>query len=251
MKTVSKILFFLVFMMSTHAKVILIDPGHGGEDCGAKGKIWEKQKKELRVVCEKEITLGISKKIQELLKGSHRVYLTRSVDREISLDERARLADKINADIFISVHINSSNSKISHGFETYYLDNHKDIAVKRIEEIENKSLKGENLIINQILIDLVVERTAPKSKKLAGLIHKNLKRKIEKRYGIKDRGIKPALFYVLALSKRPAVLLEVGFLSNEDEVRKILSPTFQKNYAQAVVKGIKQYLYTKSPLSLF
>lgn len=247
------LVFTIYFILPTlcHSRVILIDPGHGGEDCGAKAKLWGTKKKLLRVICEKDIALSIAKRIRRKLKKDFTVYLTRSIDRSISLEDRAKMADKISADIFISVHINSSLSRNSRGIETFYLDNHKDATIKKIEELENKNLKGSALIIDQILTDLVIERTAPQSKALAASIHSFISKNISKKYKLVDRGIKPAKFYVLALSKRPSILLEAGFLSNQHEVKKILSKKFQNAYANAVYKGIKKYFKNDTKISLF
>ncbi len=246
-------LFLFLFTIKSYSQVVLIDPGHGGDDCGAKGKIWNKKRTKLKVACEKDIALSIAKKIHAKVRKKYKSYLTRSVDREVTLDERAKLADKISADIFISVHINSSPSKSSHGFETYYLDNHDNAAVTKVENVENRGVKGKQMVINQILADLVIERTAPQSKLLANLIHNRITWKVVKQHKLVDRGAKPALFYVLALSKRPSILLEVGFLSNPKEIKKIMSPKFQDAYADAVYQGIRKYFLKnkKKKLNLF
>jgi N-acetylmuramoyl-L-alanine amidase len=233
---------FTLFINCSFGFTILIDPGHGGEDNGAETKLPLKKGK-WKPVKEKDIALSLAKKIhQELEKRKFNSYLTRSVDRTVSLAERAELADKIKADIFISVHVNSSTKNAPRGFETYYLDNHKDSAVKKVENVENKDLKGEELIINKILTDLVIERTVKSSKSLAVNIHSKIQRLVGRRYKLKDRGVKPGLFYVLALTKRPAILLEVGFLSNSRELKRIMGATFQRRYARAVAIGIENFI---------
>jgi len=236
-------LFTILFTTSSMAQSILIDPGHGGEDCGAKGKIWIK--KTLKVICEKDIALSIAKIIHKRLSKNYSTYLTRSLDRTVTLEERAELADKIKADIFISIHINASTSKSSHGLETFYLDNHDNAAVKKVEEVENKNTKGEQVIINKILADLVIDRTAPSSRKMAKLVHHEISTKISKKYKITDRGVKPAIFYVMALSKRPSILLEVGFMTNPRELKKLITKRFQSDYANAVASGIEKYFQKK------
>ncbi len=242
-------LALVLFSLNVNAQVILIDPGHGGEDCGARAKLTEgKSKSEF---CEKDLALSISKKIHAKLDKTFKTYLTRSVDRTVSLQERADLAEKIKADLFISVHLNASAHHSSHGYETFYLDNHKDAAVKKVEEIENSNIKGEDLIVNQILIDLVIDRTAPQSKSLARAVHRRLNTNVKTRFKLVNRGIKPAVFYVLALSKRPAILLEAGFMSNDKEMHKILDDDFQERYADAVAKGVEDYFAKKPTISLF
>lgn len=237
-----KILFFSLFLYQVSAKKVLIDPGHGGEDCGAKAKIWKK--KRLKIVCEKDIALSIAKKIKSYIEknSSHSAYLTRLIDKTISLQKRSELADTIKADIFISIHLNASEIKSSHGFETYYLDNHDDVAIKKIENVENADSNIEKVIINQILASLVVERVAPSSKELGKLVHHQISNAIEKKYSMKDRGLKPGLFYVLALSKRPSILLEAAFLTNSKEAQKARTRKFQEQYSKAVATGIIKYL---------
>ena len=229
---------FGIFALTTQifGKVILIDPGHGGSDLGARNKASTKS-----VVYEKNLALDLAKRIQKLLKKRHTVYLSRSFDVDVELAERAEKAEKVKADLVISVHINSSRDSKSHGVETYYLGNNKDTAVKKIERIENEKLGAPPSIIQQILADLIVSKTVPKSKSLASHIHKNIMRRMKKKYKLKDRGIKPAIFYILALSKRPGVLLEVGFMSNKEELRLMQTTKFKNDYAKAVVEGINLY----------
>lgn len=222
---------------------ILIDPGHGGEDHGASG-YYKKGKKRFSIK-EKDLALGIALRLKEKLSKNYNTYLTRSIDRTLSLANRAEIADKVNADLFISIHINGSRKKSSNGFETYYLDNHDDAAVKKVEAVENKSLKGEALIIDKILTDLVIDRTVTSSKGLAKSIHSRIRKKIKRRFKMIDRGVKPGLFYVLALTKRPAILLEAGFISNYREVAKMRTKKFQDAYATAVADGIHMYLKDK------
>lgn len=242
---VKLILFLLCFSTAGFSYTILIDPGHGGEDKGAVTLHYDG--KVLREIHEKDLTLEISKKIYaKLQEKKYQVYLTRSIDRDVSLEKRAELAEKVKADLFISVHMNSSTTSESHGFETYYLDNHSNVAVKKVEDVENKNLDGDQLIIHQILTDLVVEKTVVSSKSLANSIHLELKSNLQG-FQIKDRGHKAGLFYVLALSKRPAVLLEVGFLSNPKELDKLSGESFQKKYSEAVVRGIDKYFYSGKP----
>ncbi|MBY0414736.1 MAG: N-acetylmuramoyl-L-alanine amidase [Bdellovibrionales bacterium] len=239
----SSLLFIVAILClsQAHAFTILIDPGHGGEEDGAvavtQGEVPP------RSIKEKDIALEIAKRIYELLqKKNYSVYLTRSVDRTVTLPERAAIAEKTKADLFISVHINSSPESGAVGFETYYLDNHDDVAIKKVEKTENIQSSGDNVVVQQILVDLVVEQTVSTSKPLAESIHSELKSTIGKKYKIPSRGIKPGLFFVLALSKRPGVLLEVGFISTYKERVRMMDPKFQDGYARAVVDGIEKYI---------
>lgn len=227
------------------ALTILIDPGHGGEEDGAVAVTQGEAVP--RTIKEKDIALAISKRIHELLQQkNYSVYLTRSMDRTVTLPERAAIAEKTRADLFISVHINSSPESGAVGFETYYLDNHNDVAIKKVEKTENIQPDGENVVVQQILVDLVVDQTVSTSKPLAMSIHSELKTAVGKKYRIPSRGVKPGLFYVLALSKRPGVLLEVGFISTQKERVRMMDPKFQDTYARAVVKGIENYIKARN-----
>ncbi|MFG1498776.1 N-acetylmuramoyl-L-alanine amidase [Halobacteriovorax sp. XZX-3] len=241
----------ILFVSQTFAATVLIDPGHGGEDCGAKAKVWRKKK--LNVVCEKDVTLKIAVKLKKYINETkrHRAYLTRTIDKTVSLQKRADMADIIKADIFISIHLNAAEDNSSSGFETYYLNNHQDAAIAKIEAVENRDLEGKQVIINNILTDLVVERVAPESKKLGTKVHDELGKLLTKNYKMKDRGLKPGLFYVLALSKRPSILLEAGFLTNTTEASLVLDDWFHHLYAKYSAKGIISYLDSISGPSLF
>ncbi len=242
--------FFLSFILClffsrANALTILIDPGHGGEDDGAKKETVGRNPPE--VIKEKDIALSIAQKIYEKLSNlNHTVFLTRSFDRTVSLPERAAIAEKTKADLFISVHINSSPEAGAVGFETYYLDNHNDVAIKKVEKTENVQTKGDEVVVQQILVDLVIDQTVNTSKPLAQNIHSEIKNSVGRKYGIQSRGIKPGLFYVLALSKRPGVLLEVGFISTQKERVRMMNPKFQEDYANAVVRGIQNFVKIKT-----
>lgn len=228
----------LTFILSNtiNAQVIVIDPGHGGEDTGAKTSF----KGEL--VQEKDLSLIYSKLLYKELKRDYSVYLSRSIDRTVGLNERAELNEKVNADLFLSIHLNSAHGQAANGFEIYYLDNHDDLAVKKIEDEENRSFLDEDKSIDKILLDLIIQKSVVKSRKLANLVHKSLKHGVIKQYKMKDRGVKPGLFYVLAKAQRPSILIEVGFMSSPLEMNRLLNKNFQKSFVLGLKKGIKEYL---------
>jgi N-acetylmuramoyl-L-alanine amidase len=240
--------FFIIFSKLLFSMTILIDPGHGGEDDGAKVDVLSKGK--VATIKEKDLSLSISERLYEILSKKYNVFLTRSMDRTVSLSERAGIAEKVKADLFISIHINSSPSGNAVGFETYYLDNNNDVAVKKVEKTENIKPANDEAIVQQILVDLVVEQTVSTSKPLAQSIHSEIKKTIGNRYRVSSRGVKAGLFYVLALSKRPGVLLEVGFISTPKERQRMMNPKFQTEYVTAVAKGIEQYLRSNLDLKM-
>ena len=146
-----KLLILLCFCFNIHAKVVLIDPGHGGEEIGAVGEIKSSKRQK---IYEKDLSLRLALKVKKYLNLSQNTttYLTRSLDRTVGLQERADMADILKADLFISLHFNSSTNTQSQGFELYYLDNNSNVAAEKVERAENLNLKGEELIVNQILV---------------------------------------------------------------------------------------------------
>lgn len=238
-----KILFllFIFYISPVNAKVVLIDPGHGGEEIGAVGFL---DNKKTRKLYEKDLALKMAIKLKDQLSKSTSAYLTRSLDRTVSLQERADLADMVKADLFLSIHFNSSTNAQSHGFEIYYLDNNSNGAAHKVEKAENLNLKGEELIVNQILVDLVVQQTVTHSKQLAREVHEKV-RPVIKSHKIDDRGIKPGLFYVLALSKRPGILIEVGFVSNPTELQKVKQDKFLAELSKAISTGVLNFIKTQ------
>lgn len=234
----------LLFATGVRAAVILIDPGHGGNEVGAIGVINPKSKHP-QSFNEKDLTLQFSAILKKQLEKKHLVYLTRTSDRFVSLDERAKLADTVKADLFISLHFNSSTDHSAYGIETYYLDNHDDKAVKKVETVENAELIGNNQIINKILIDLSIKLTTHHSKILAQKIHEKSLTALRKKFKVRDRGYKAGLLYVLALSKRPGVLIEGGFISQPHELEKMQNSAYLQQYAIGISAGIDEYFKVK------
>lgn len=176
-------------------KLIIIDAGHGGSDPGAVS---------VNNRFEKNFTLPVALKVRDLLKkqANIEVVMTRDADVYPTLKDRSDLANKLNADVFISIHGNKAvGAPAANGTETYYY----------------KSAKG---------------------KELASNIHKNL----IKALGLKDRGVKEANYHVLRETKMPAALLEIGFLSNYSDEKLMFTDSFQDKAAQAIVKGILEFL---------
>jgi len=235
------------------ADIILIDPGHGGHDLGAIAKLnitaKSSPKKTTITILEKDLSLRLALLLREELQEKFTVYLTRLDDRYVSLEDRSSLADKVKATLFISLHFNSTADHTAQGIETYYLDNHQDKAVKKVEAIENAEISGTSPIVNHILIDLAIKMTTRASKDLAMLVHQASVSKIHQdKYPIKDRGYKPGLLYVLALSKRPGILIEGGFMSNSKELERIHSDSYLKSYAKGIAVGVKKFFEKKPPV---
>ncbi len=220
-------------------KTIVLDPGHGGIDLGAVGR------KHLQ---EKEANLAIAKALKKKLENyGLRVLLTRPDDRFVALSERTRFANDQKADLFISIHCNSSaNSKKANGFETYFLSDAKTDWERAVLTRENSAMQYEDANIDSVTKDDVNLILADLSQ------NENLKESYALALEIQtagvdvlkdvDRGVKQAGFYVLRGNFMPAVLVECGFLSNLAEEKKLNSGKYRESVAQAIFLGIVNYI---------
>ena len=219
------------------AGTIVIDPGHGGKDPGALGK---------RKLKEKDLTLKIArlvkKDLNKRLKSS--VVLTRDRDVYIPLDERTAIANSKEADLFVSIHVNSSPNRKATGVETYYLGEAQDEEALRVAARENAATPEEmSDIVQYIIRDL--ERTGNRNEsiRLATLIQEKLSGDLAKKYsGIKSNGVKKALFYVLVKSNMPSVLVEVSFISNPKDEKRLRTDKYLNVIAKSISAAIIKYI---------
>lgn len=215
---------------------IVIDPGHGGGDPGAISS---------HGVKEKDVVLDISKRLKkELTARGIEVVMTRDRDKFVSLNRRTQLANNSGADFFVSIHSNAARAKGVNGFEVYYLSNAIDDNARAIEAAENSSLKVEessfyykNTALEATLWDLVYTENREESIELA----RNITEAVDHSTSFKNRGIKSARFYVLKGTQIPSVLVEVGFISNSSDEKKLTSPSYKQAIACAIAKGILNY----------
>ena len=217
---------------------IIIDPGHGGKDSGAVGRQGLK---------EKDLTLDIGKRAYHLFKKvmpNAEVILTRKADRFVSLEERVSIANKNRGDVFISLHINSSENNGAKGFEVYSLDVASDRHSERLAARENKSFAGENKGVNFILADLRAYSNRNDSNYLAKVIAGGLNSQFSGRLVpdlLNDRGYNQAIFQVLFV-EMPAVLTELFFISNPKEERLLKSEVGRELCARGIVLGVAKFL---------
>lgn len=222
------------------AFTVVVDPGHGGEQEGARAPDG---------VVEKDVSLAISRRIAARLKRmGARVVLTRTGDIGVPLANRAALATAIRADMFLSVHLNSmptaEQRRHSQGVETYFLsadatDTHASAVAARenADRLAGEPEADPDDPVAGILDDLQDAASLQGSSRLAYSIHEKLVGKLQ----AEDRGVKQAPFYVLAGARMPAVLLELGFISHREETRKIRTRAYQDRIADAVAEGIRSF----------
>ncbi len=233
-----------VYVPSQGINTIVIDPGHGGMEAGAEGKSG---------TLEKDLTLPISMKLKSIIERNlaYRVVLTRQNDVNVSLENRAATANNNRAALFISIHINGSPRKIAYGSETFFLSlNATDEEARRLAYMENNSSDIELRIsseeeddIMMILWDMAQSAFIKQSSQLAETIQMELNSLLS----TKNRGIKQAPFKVLTGVACPAVLVEVAFITNPAEEKKLMDEEFQNKVARAIYRGISNFL-RKYPL---
>jgi N-acetylmuramoyl-L-alanine amidase len=219
-------------------RTIIIDPGHGGLEVGAKGP---------NGTLEKDITLSISRKLQAIIERNlaYRVVLTRDRDVDVPLEMRAAIANNEHAFLFISIHANGFPGSKARGAETYFLNlNATDEEARRLAYMENNSTELDQIMgdaeddIKMILWDMAQANYLKQSSQMAELIQSELNTLRDTR----NRGVKQAPFKVLTGVACPAVLVEVAFISNPDEERKLLTDDFQNAVADAIYAGLAKYI---------
>lgn len=217
-------------------KVIVIDPGHGGKDNGARGQ---------KGLTEKEVVLDISLRLKNIIKrhSGYKVILTRSKDVFIPLEERTAIANTNKADIFISIHANASKRKKASGIETYYLDFAKSRQALETAARENKILLSEiRDDVQYILADMVANSKMNESSQLAGIVQNGLIVGMRKKYrGVKNLQAKGGPFYVLHGANMPSILVETSFISNPIDGKRLGLSKYRERLAYFIFKGIEKY----------
>jgi N-acetylmuramoyl-L-alanine amidase len=221
-------------------RTVVIDPGHGGMEIGAKGKFGN---------VEKDITLAIALKLKALIEKNmaFQVVLTRDKDVDVSVENRSAIANNQKADVFISIHANGSRQKTAEGSETFFLSvgTTPDEETRRLAYLENNSSRIEDHVdkaseddVKMILWDMAQAAYIRQSSQLAEMIQSELNSLL----GTRNRGIKQAPFKVLTGVACPAVLIEAAFISNPEEEKKLASEGFQTSVAEAIYRGLARYL---------
>ncbi len=218
--------------------VVVIDPGHGGKDPGAIGP---------NGVYEKDVVLGIAKRLKKLLEGrlKIKVYMTRDSDKFISLKERTRFANQKAGKLFISIHANWNPNRRVRGTSTYFLGLAKSDEALEIAQRENAVIQyeGDQRDYSEydderiILATMAQNAYNKESQDLAAIIQKQL----NSRTNLPDRGVKQAGFYVLVGASMPNVLVETAFISNRTEEKLLKKSSFQQRVAESLFESVKRF----------
>ncbi len=210
---------------------IVIDAGHGGKDAGAfRGNL-----------LEKNVTLKVAKKVNEILKNKFpgkKIILTRDKDVFLSLDKRSEIANNVSVkygtSIFVSIHVNASRSAKAYGFETWYIvDSYKRNVIEKGKVSNDKD-------ISSILNSMINEELYEESKNFATKVQNALNEKIGNE--TLNRGVKENVYFVVKNSFMPAILVEVGFLSNKREANQLTNDAYLNKLATGIVNGIGDFI---------
>jgi len=222
-----------VFPVAVHR--VVIDPGHGGGDVGTRTPTG---------LAEKELTLDIGRRLgAKLRQAGYEVDFTRDSDSRVSLKDRARRANELGADLFLSIHVNwFEDGRANRGIETYFLGPSDDPFIVRLARDENRESGYAVADVRRLLDSIYADLRQEQSRRLAREIQRHLLRSVrEVAPEVADRGIKSAPFLVLVTTQMPAVLAEVASLSNAEEARMLGQEGYRERIAVALFDGIRSY----------
>jgi len=222
----------LLEQLGLTVRTIMLDAGHGGKDPGAVSN----------GIREKDINLRfvkiLGKKLQA--KGFNVVY-TRTTDIFIPLEQRTAMANVKKADLFLSVHCNANRSKRINGMETYSLNLAKSKDAVRIAARENAVDPRAISDLQFILTDLMVNSKIKESRDLAKDVQSKTCNRVRRKWALKNKGTREAPFYVLMGAKMPSVLVELGYITNSTEAKRLKSKTYLDYMANGIVEGVLAY----------
>lgn len=218
---------------------VVIDPGHGGKDHGTTGPSG---------LTEKEVVLDVSKRLGALIEenlGSEVIY-TRDSDKFITLEDRPGLANSKKADLFLSIHVNSSPVRTAAGTETYYLSFSTARDALELAARENAASQRSIGELKEILQKIALREKLTESREFAAKVQTSLNQlttsTIPVKPGVKrDRGVKRAPLIVLIGAQMPSILTEIGFVTNAKEEAMLRKPEYRQKIAEAILKGLEQY----------
>ena len=223
-------------------KTIVLDAGHGGHDSGATGPTG---------LMEKDLVLDVTRRVAKLVEArlGLKVLLTRDSDNFVTLRDRTSFANRQHADLFVSIHANAHREAAADGVETYFLSSEAtDSTARQVAALENGVVQleqstgrasglGQVDIVKAILWDLAQSEFQVESSRLAEVVHDSMTQSLR----ISNRGVKQAGFYVLGGAAMPAILLEIGFVTNPREERKLKDTKYRDEIARAVFAGLAEY----------
>jgi len=221
--------------------IIVIDPGHGGRDPGARGQQGTE---------EKDITLKVALKLRDLLSQQRgiRVLMTRERDEFVELEDRAKFANGQEADLFVSIHVNSHPQRSVKGLEIYHFGEAKDQRALEVAARENGTpLNSTGVGWEYLVADLLTAKKIEASLELAWTTKEAMVANLNGQYAMVDHGVKTAPFYVLRFTSMPSILAEIAYISNAGEEDLLRTNRFTTRVAEALVGGITSFLASAKP----
>ena len=213
---------------------VVIDPGHGGHDPGAK----------VKGLNEADIVLDISQRLEKLLKRQPgvEVVLTRRSNVYVPLEERTAIANREGADLFLSVHANASENPKARGLETYYLNFAPSPEAERIAARENAGAARTMHALPEIVKAIALNNKIDESRDFAAIVQTSLVDRLRRsNRNTRDLGVKQAPFMVLIGATMPSILAEVSFITNDDESRLLKTSAYRQQIADALFQGIQRH----------
>ena len=226
--------------------LIVLDPGHGGRDLGSSGCV--------NGMHEKDVVLQITRKLAKMIRKQlhYEVIMTRNRDSYLTLEERTAIANTKNADLFISIHTNTSENQKRYGIETYFLNLAIEDEAINVAARENATSSKNISDLQTILADIMQNAKIDESGTLASYVQESLFNHMQSRYNqVKNKGIKQAPFYVLLGARMPAILIEASFISNPRECRRLASSTYQEHLCEGIIDGIKKFIKASTKTALY
>ncbi len=217
-------------------KTIVIDPGHGGKDPGARGRQGTE---------EKDITLKVALKLRDLLskQSGIRVLMTRERDEFVELEDRAKFANGQQADLFVSIHVNSHPQRSVKGIEIYHFGEAKDQRALEVAARENGTpLNSTGVGWEYLVADLLTSKKIEESLELAWIAKEAMVTSLNDHYDLVDHGVKTAPFYVLRFTSMPSILAEIAYISNSAEEDLLRNGRFTTRVAEALMEGVNTFL---------
>ncbi len=223
----------LVEQLGLTVKTVMIDAGHGGKDPGARSK---------NGLTEKTVTLRVAKLLGERLKAKgFNVLYTRTTDKYIPLETRTALANAQKADLFLAIHCNAHGDPNSSGMETYSLNLATTPEEVRVAARENAVDQRRIGDMQSILADLMLTSRLTESRDFAKAAHQTTLNQARKSLPVRDRGLHEAPFYVLMGANMPAVLIEIGYITNPAESAKLVDSMYLDQLAKGLAEGVVAY----------
>jgi N-acetylmuramoyl-L-alanine amidase len=198
---------------------------------------------------EKDITLAVARSAKHRLEArGFAVLLTRDRDRTVSLEERTAIAEGAAGDVFVSIHVNAAPRARVRGIETYYLDANHERHALGVAARESGVAPSQLDELQRVLAGFKVSEVGSRSGVLANSVHREVVGGVREAYGsVDDLGVKRGPFHVLFLSDAPAVLVEIGFLSNPTEAARLRSPLYRDVIAEQIARGLARFRAEQLP----